>query len=314
MKQRIEKTCCSVNSYCRSQKFYKQARLAFGDILDLYGVKKDDKILMPAYIGWSAREGSGVFDPITQREIKPVFYHVNKTLKINIEDCIRKIDTENAKTLLIIHYFGFVDSNAKTIIEYAKNKGLLVIEDAAHALFSDKVGKSCGRDGHFTLYSLHKMLPFSDGGVLVNNGISSDLVSADNDSIFYDYSQYDLSAIAAKRIEIYQMLVNKIEKRGNKHINILYKQLREGIVPQTLPIVLTETDRDAVYSEMNERGWGIVSLYHTMIEQLRVPEFADECWLSKHITNLPVHQDVNKEFVSEMIEDLIMCVEKYRTY
>ena len=43
---------------------------------------------------------------------------------------------------------------------------------------------------------------------------------------------------------------------------------------------------------MNENGFGVVSLYHTLIEPLHKPEFCETLWLSKHILNLPVHQDV----------------------
>lgn len=310
MAQKIEKTCKVESAYRRKQKFYKQARLAFGDVLDFLGMGEGDKILMPAYIGWSAREGSGVFDPVKERKITPIFYHMRRNLSIDVFDCKKKIDTEDAKVLLIIHYFGFVDESAKEIIAYAKEKGMTVIEDAAHALYSDKIGRACGCDGDYTLYSLHKMLPFSEGGVLLSN---NDDLPAGITNDFYDYSQFDLSAIAEMRISNYRKIKEMLDSYNNHHVHILKSQLEPGIVPQTFPVILTDTDRDQIYSEMNDRGWGIVSLYHTMIDNLQNRDFADECWLSKHISNLPVHQDVDESLIGEMVNDFVRIVEKYAT-
>ena len=42
-------------------------------------------------------------------------------------------------------------------------------------------------------------------------------------------------------------------------------------------------------------------------------DFADEYWLSKHISNLPVHQDVDESLIGEMVNDFVRIVEKYAT-
>ena len=92
---------------------------------------------------------------------------------------------------------------------------------------------------------------------------------------------------------------------------ILYHDIVEGVIPQTLPVVLIGTDRYKVYLEMNKLGWGVVSLYHTMIPQLKNIEYQEECWLSEHITNLPVHQDVEEKLIGEMINNFINVVNKH---
>ena len=169
MVQGIEKTSNKLDNFRRPQNFYNSAREAFGELLDFLQIGLQDKILVPAYIGWSKNEGSGVFDPIEKRAITPIFYHLDRQLNIDIVDCMSKIEKSNAKAILLIHYFGFVDVNIDKIVDCAKAKGMLVIEDAAHALYSDQVGGFCGRYGDFTIYSLHKMLPYRNGGVLVSN-------------------------------------------------------------------------------------------------------------------------------------------------
>ncbi len=307
MSQRIEKGCVNEQLFLRPQQYYKQVRQAFGAVLDSLGMDENKKILVPAYIGWSAREGSGVFDPIRERGIQPVFYHMNRNLEIDKDDCIAKIVDSGAKVLLVIHYFGFVDSAAKEIISVAKEKGMVVIEDAAHGLYTDKIGGACGRDGDYTLYSLHKMLPLSDGGILVSNGKPLPEINA---TVSYDIEGYDFKAISNIRVRNYRVIADALNKTAIKGVTLLRSELEDGIVPQTLPVVINGSDRDLIYAKMNDLGWGIVSLYHTMIEELKTSDFEDELWLSKHITNLPVHQDLDISLINEMVNDFARVVKE----
>lgn len=57
---------------------------------------------------------------------------------------------------------------------------------------------------------------------------------------------------------------------------------------------------------MNKNGYGVVSLYHTLIPELRNDkEFIISQELSSHILNLPVHQDVNSDEYVNMLEMLL---------
>jgi len=304
--QRIEKQCKNLELCHRKQSYYLQARRAFAALLQYIDMKPGDRILLPAYIGWSENEGSGVFDPINECGLIPVFYHLDRKLNICVEDCKDKIKNSGAKVILIIHYFGFVDESTKEICEYAKENGIIVVEDAAHALFTDHIGMACGRYGDYTLYSLHKMLPFNDGGVLVSNGRA---LPDGEKSEKYDYSEFDLVRIAKIREENYHLIKTMLVKYSNPHIHILKEELAEGIIPQSFPVILIDTDRNRVYSDMNDLGWGLVSLYHTMISNIRADEYEDECWVSRHITNLPVHQGIDRDLLDDMIADFVNVVE-----
>ena len=48
----------------KNQWFFKSARYAFEELLNIIRSVRDGVVLMPGYIGQSVREGSGVFDPI----------------------------------------------------------------------------------------------------------------------------------------------------------------------------------------------------------------------------------------------------------
>lgn len=309
MKQIIEKGCAQEDHFKMKIGYYDRARDAFGSVLDKIGITRDDKVLLPAYIGWSAREGSGVFDPVSERNIQSVFYALDGTLSIDLDDLKTKIETSGAKAILLIHYFGFVDPHCNTIIETAKAKGMTVIEDAAHAMFTDFVGRACGRSSDYKLYSLHKMLPLLNGGML----IAAQETELPNDTLSYcvygNPFHYDFEAISQRRIVNYN-LISQFLGRGNDLIKTLYNELSDGIVPQTYPVLLPKSNRDKVYQQMNQKGWGVVSLYHTMIDCIDQFEFSETHSVSRSILNLPVHQDVYPELIELMISDLNVIVEK----
>ena len=74
-----------------------------------------------------------------------------------------------------------------------------------------------------------------------------------------------------------------------------------NICPQTLPVKLEEFDRNLLYHAMNEKGFGMVSLYHTMIKELHYSRYELTNKVSEKIINFPVHQDVNYKNIQEMI-------------
>jgi dTDP-4-amino-4,6-dideoxygalactose transaminase len=94
-------------------------------------------------------------------------------------------------------------------------------------------------------------------------------------------------------------------KCEDKFLPLKHTQQIGDAVPQTYPVRIIKGSRDEIYGRMNQRGYGVVSLYHTLIEPLRNSEYASSIALSKSILNLPVHQDVNVEKYSDMID--LLC-------
>ena len=300
----VEKSAKKTNEFLRTFAFCERARDALGYILDTENIGWKDKILLPAYIGWSPNEGSGVFDPVKQRKITPVFYKVDNNLHIDYADAIEKMKQEEIKVFVIIHYFGFVDSNYALLVEMAKKKGILIVEDAAHAFYSDFIGGICGRKGDYTIYSLHKMFPFRSGGMLCINSTNVRTNELKQYSNYGDPFRYDLLQISKKRIHNYNCLTKLLTSHFDG-IKPLYKELPVGVVPQTYPVKIIGYDRYELYKQMNDAGWGFVSLYHTMIEQLRNSQYKDSLELASCIMNLPVHQDVASSKYEEMIGTML---------
>lgn len=295
--------------------YYDRARDAMYDILAEMaksGILKH--VLLPAYIGWSPKEGSGIYDPIVQLEkigVSHSFYHIDSRLRVDTNDLYIRLkqDRFSPRVLLLVNYFGFPDINVREIVQQANNNGVLVIEDNAHGMYTYLRGGGIGADASF--FSIHKMLPYDKGGsLLIRNEALKKLAfsGAIHSETPYIPWVYDLAEISYLRRENFDTLVDVINSFDSEGLfDLLYDKLPDTVVPQSLPILLRKGDRFAVYEKMNAAGYGVVSLYHTMIEPLNNHEYSQSLELSSRILNLPVHQDVDPSRYSEMVELLLKC-------
>jgi len=287
---------------------FANARSAFKAILQGLGMRSGcDEVLLPAYVGWSPREGSGVMDPIKELGLNPVFYRTTSRLRIDVDDVSRCLRKGRARVLLIIHYFGFPDPGYEQVCQLARENGLVVVEDEAHSMLSDLVGGMCGRLGDFSIMSLHKLLPVPHGGLLVVNDAAKSTtwgsfeLPRDQSLSNIDFREYDIFSIASHRRRNASRLIELLASVPNVE---LLMPLSDGVVPQTLPIVLKVGCRDTVYRLLNAEGFGVVSLYHTMVAEIDHMKHPEAHWLARHILNLPVHQDVNPTLLEPMVDRL----------
>ena len=265
------------------------------------------KILLPAYIGYSTREGSGVFDPIRETKTSYIFYKMDASLNIDIEDIKLKIRDNKNSILLIIHYFGFLDKMLVEIKNYAKKYDMIIIEDFAHAFFTFWTNPV--RDFDFGIFSIHKLFPLPAGGMVMSR---KRIRSARGEHAGkYDLFNYDMGAIIRRRIENYNYLLKKLRQKAvSYNITILKKRLN-GAVPQSFPILLSTTElRDRLYFEMNKKGYGVVSLYHMLIHEVG-NSFTSEKIVSGKILNLPVHQDAEIKILDGMVDIMLRVVDEY---
>ena len=102
---------------------------------------------------------------------KLVFADVDpKTLNMDPEDVKRKI-TDKTKMIVPVHIGGYpVDLDP--IMEIAKEKNILVLEDAAHAFGAEYKGRKVGTIGDFASFSFHEVknvTSFGEGGIVTTN-------------------------------------------------------------------------------------------------------------------------------------------------
>jgi dTDP-4-amino-4,6-dideoxygalactose transaminase len=302
---KISKKATIDDNYLRRAMFYENARTGFRAFLQASFSGRSGKVLLPAYIGWSPKEGSGVFDPVAELGMDYLFYRMTERLHIDMEDAAKCFMENDIVVAVVIHYFGYVDPAYEDFVVAAHDAGAVVLEDEAHSMLSDIIGGICGRAGDACIYSLHKLLPMDNGGVLVLNSdggrLPVEVQSETRDG--GAYWGYDLLAIAERRrknaVELSQML-----QKLTGEVDLLWPIINDGIVPQTLPVLIRNVSRNRLYEVMNSHGYGVVSLYHTLIEQIKIEEFAASHELSHKIMNLPVHQDVGRKELNGLVECL----------
>lgn len=301
---KIEK---SPNNMCHKRHFrlYDSGRSAFKNYLRSLDFKEGEKVLLPAYIGWSSNEGSGVFDPIKELNIPYEFYRLNSNLDVDLSDFKKVIKKSKIKVLLIIHYFGYVDNSYEEMVLIARKNGVCILEDEAHAMYTDLIGGVSGRLGDACLFSLHKMLPLNKGGMLVMNDSDISVNRGVDNEIAYPW-EYDLKTISSVRLDNAECIIELLKQHEDDVVILRFP--KNGEVPQSLPVLIKYVSRDKLYTMMNELGFGVVSLYHTMIPQITSDIYPDSHFVSKRILNLPVHQDVKKEVLVEMIKNLFSCI------
>lgn len=100
----------------------------------------------------------------------PVFADIDpKTYNIDPEDIERKI-TDRTKAIIAVHFTG-QPCEMERIHEIADRHGLIVIEDAAHALGAIYEGKKVGSLSEMTTFSFHpvKHITTGEGGMILTN-------------------------------------------------------------------------------------------------------------------------------------------------
>src|SRR5262249_4248405 len=104
------------------------------------------------------------------RGATPVFVDIRPdTLNID-ERLVEAAITPRTKAIVLVHYAG-VACEMDALLEIARRRGIVVIEDAAHALLSRYKGRELGSFGHLSTFSFHetKNVISGEGGALVIN-------------------------------------------------------------------------------------------------------------------------------------------------
>ena len=144
----------------RRSAFTFNARAALDLGVRLLGLRPGDAVLFPAYCCGAE------LDSLLHAGLRPVFYRVGPDLVPDLEH-LDHLQDPAIKAILVIHYFGRPQP-MQPLRELARRRGLLVIEDCAHALFAlDEEGRPVGDLADLAVFSLRKHLPVPDGGMML---------------------------------------------------------------------------------------------------------------------------------------------------
>lgn len=97
-------------------------------------------------------------------DIEPNYY------SLSADELAKKI-TPNTKAVILVHIGGHISPEAREIKSICKKHGLFLVEDAAHAHFSELDGMKAGNIGDIGCFSFHmtKVVTSGEGGMITTS-------------------------------------------------------------------------------------------------------------------------------------------------
>jgi perosamine synthetase len=156
----------SISEYigCENCILTYSGRTALYALLKAYGLKRNDEILMPAYMCET------VSQLLIDMGFKLNFVDIEKdTYNISINDLNEKVN-KSSRAIIAVHMFGN-PCDMKGVMEIAKDHNLIVIEDAAQAMSAEYNGRKVGAIGDSGFFSFGRGKPITaiEGGAIVTN-------------------------------------------------------------------------------------------------------------------------------------------------
>jgi 8-amino-3,8-dideoxy-alpha-D-manno-octulosonate transaminase len=127
------------------------------------GLKPGDEVIVPAYT-FVASYTAMIFAGAV-----PVLAEIDESLTLDPKDIERRI-TPKTKAIMPVHMLGN-PSNMDAIMDIAKKRGLMVLEDACQAGGGSYKGRKLGSIGQMGCFSLNvfKTITCGDGGIVISN-------------------------------------------------------------------------------------------------------------------------------------------------
>lgn len=272
--------------------FTRNARTAWGHII---ANAPAPAVLLPAYIGYTEREGSGVLDPVEAHAAPFGFYRVDNDLRVDLDDFARQLASGGFTIALVIHYFGICRNDMARIKALCSEHGVLLVEDCAHAFQLDAPGQRLGNYGDFSFYSLHKYLASSAGGALKVNSTALALgpLAPGQEIALDDLAQYartNFGEVATIRRANYLAYEQHLPALAD--CRPMYR-LADDEIAQSFAVRIGQGLREQLYFHLIERNIPVTALYYRLIDQLKAEQYPVSFAISGEILNLPVHQDID---------------------
>ena len=130
----------------------------------LLDLKPGDEVIMPSFTFVSCANA------FVLRGAKPVFIDVRPDTLNFDESLFEGLISDRTRAAVLVHYAG-VACEMDSIMEIAQRRGIVIIEDNAHALFGRYKGRLLGTFGALATQSFHETKNFScgEGGALLIN-------------------------------------------------------------------------------------------------------------------------------------------------
>ncbi|MBK6596995.1 MAG: DegT/DnrJ/EryC1/StrS aminotransferase family protein [Proteobacteria bacterium] len=142
----------------RDYELTSSGRAAIARALTAFGIDANDEVLVPAYCCLAMTA------PIQARGARPVFYQLREDLSFDVQHLQAHL-TSRTRAVIAVHYFGAA-SDLDALRLWCDSHQLILLEDCAHAFYTQIDSRLVGSVGHAGIASIMKFLPSYDGGAL----------------------------------------------------------------------------------------------------------------------------------------------------
>jgi perosamine synthetase len=270
----------------------------------------------------------------------PVFADIcPDTLTVNPEDIKRKI-TRKTKAIIVMHYGGH-PCDMEPILDIAHKKGIIVVEDAAHACGAEYKDKKVGTFGDLACFSFHavKNLTTGEGGMITTSnenfvrrlkrlrwsGITKDTWSRaekakkyfwyyDVEELGYKYHMSDINAaiglVQLKKVDRLNDIRRTISMRYNKEFNDL-GWLEIPIVKEYVKcahhnyvVKLSHRNRFIKHLQNKSIATGVhyIPNHHYLMYKKFKADVPVTEKIWKKIVTLPLYPDLTEENINKIID------------
>ncbi|MFX1449857.1 MAG: DegT/DnrJ/EryC1/StrS family aminotransferase [Promethearchaeota archaeon] len=284
-------------------------------------LKPNDEIIVPTFTFVATAE------VVLHVGCKLVFTDINpRTFNIDLSTIQKKV-TDNTKAIIAVHLYGHpVDLNP--ILDFAKDKGIFVIEDVAQAHGAKYYGKMAGSLGEFGCFSFYpsKNMTTGEGGMITTNNseLAEKLRMIRNHGESEEYKtvvlghNFRMPELSAAIGDIQLRKLNDFLTKRANNANILNKTLQD-VKTINIPIVekwavhawylYTTTlknpeKRNELVEKLRKENIGTGIYYSTPLHlmplfqnlyRFKGREFPISEEASKSVLSLPVYPGINKE-------------------
>lgn len=299
---RIEKEPSGSRNRDKSLYFTKSCRDAVKQILSMNSGER--RILLPAYVGLSLEEGSGILDPVKESNSKFCFYEVNSQLDPDLNSLKSMITSFTPSHVLVVNYFGYLMSNRKAVFQLLSEYQVCVIEDFAHLIEPLRSHKEISMLAHYEVFSLHKTMGAGMGGGAVLCESSEESFDENiSDSSLKLLGKSDMNYISDLRWQNYIYLESRLNTDHSEIFTPFFSDRRAPVLPLNFPIRFPNREtRHAMYTALIDAGIFPTSLYHRLVPEINIENYPLSIQISQTILNLPIHQDVDIDKINILLE------------
>lgn len=124
--------------------------------------KEGDEVIIPLHTFTSSAY------PFAKKGAKLVWADIDLATRVITAQTIERVLTPRTRAIVVVHLYGYV-ADMPAIMELARSRGILVIEDACQAIGADIDGRKAGSFADFGVFSFHShknITTLGEGGML----------------------------------------------------------------------------------------------------------------------------------------------------